>query len=125
MVIKEIITAAAPKSRIAGQYRITPGVSWSPAAPAKGNESLTDETLEKEVSALMDDELPAPEMAETGILYAAKSKHTFTYRTEDDPEGDGFFTVMANARAWFGEERKMNLALLSIHYQHFTLNHTI
>jgi hypothetical protein len=108
MVTKEILTAATPKSRIAGQYRITPGVSWSPSAPAKGNETLTDETLEKEMPVLMDDELPSPENAETGILYAAKSKHTFAYWTADDAEGDGFFTVMANARAWFGEEAALD-----------------
>jgi hypothetical protein len=105
MVTEEILTAATPKSRIAALYRITPGVSRSPSAPAKGNESITNETLEKEMPVLMDDELPAPEMAEPGILYAARSKHTFAYRTEDDAEGDGFFTVMANARAWFKRPR--------------------
>jgi hypothetical protein len=81
MKAKEILTAATPKSRISGQYRITPAVSYSPAAPAKGNESFTDETLEKEISVLMDDNLPTPEMTEQRILYADKSKYTFAFVT--------------------------------------------
>jgi hypothetical protein len=65
----------------------------------------------------MVDELPIGG-GRSGVLYAEIPKHSLAYWTEpeepepepnDDPEpAPGYFTVIANARTWFGEESALD-----------------
>jgi hypothetical protein len=118
MKVKEYNIGATPKSRIQTVYKPAGAVSWTPANVVQGEsqlESTEDEIDDQDV--IMVEELPIGG-GRPGVLYAEIPKHSLAYWTEpeepepepnDDPEpAPGYFTVMANARAWLGEESALD-----------------
>jgi hypothetical protein len=118
MKVKEYNIAATPKSRFQTVYKSAAAVSWTPANVVQGEsqlESTEDEINDQDV--IMVEELPIGG-GRPGVLYAEIPKHNLAYWTEpeepepapnDDPEAaSGYFTVIANARTWFGEESALD-----------------
>jgi hypothetical protein len=118
MKVKEYNIGATLKSRLQTMYKSAGAVSWTPANVVEGEsqlESTEDAIDDRDV--IMVDELPVGGGL-PGVLYAELPKHSLAYWTEpeepkpepnDDPEAaPGYFTVIANARAWFGEESALD-----------------
>ncbi|MDR2692125.1 MAG: hypothetical protein LBB73_07545, partial [Dysgonamonadaceae bacterium] len=119
MVVREIVIAGIPKSRTAFSYKASPTVTYSEVPSVKANEEISpsDPSLDGQRDLIMVQELPVGG-GFNDVMYADLRKHSFAYWTEpeepepetnDDPEpAPGYFTVIANARARFGEEAALD-----------------
>jgi hypothetical protein len=118
MEVKEYNIGATPKSRFQTMYKSAAAVSWTPANVVLGESQLksTEDAIDDQ-DVIMVEELPIGGGL-PGVLYAEIPKHSLAYWTppeepepepNDDPEpAPGYFTVIANARTWFGEEAALD-----------------